>query len=113
MNYIPNYLYDKSILRSIDDLIHEGYRSFEETLDVDKDQLVSKCINLLGNDVFDFMAQPDVLMSLKRCIMSTKSEDRSELFNRIRLHVEENVFPDLSALYDDRHELMKQFGDAA
>jgi len=105
---IPECYYDKSITSFIDNLIDDGYTSFDEIVDVDKDILISKSINLMGSDAYDFIYDCDFLSKFSRHLITNKPEDQSELIETLKESADAFFSQGLSDLFQQRYELNSQ-----
>ena len=102
MTYIPSCYYHKSITKEIDTLIDDGYASYDDILDVDKDMLVARCIEVLGEDAYELIMNEDILSGLKRCIIYGKQEDSQDLVEVMKTKAMEYFSKPLTDLFEER-----------
>lgn len=80
MKYISECFYTKPLLKLIDNLIDDGFRSYENLSDADKDNIVALCIDALGDEAFEcIMASFDTISNLKKYILTGKRDDAYDL----------------------------------
>jgi hypothetical protein len=100
---IPTCYYNKSITSFIDQLIDDGYKSYDELLDVDKDILIVKGIELLGEDAYHFMYDSGFLPSFSRYLLSNKKDDGQDLVDILKESANNYFSLALSELFEERY----------
>ena len=103
MTIIPTCYYDKSITSFMDQLIDDGYKSYDELLDVDKDILIVKGIELLGEDAYPFIYDSGFLPSFSRYLLSNKRDDGQDLIDILKESANNYFSLALSELFEERY----------
>lgn len=107
MTMIPECYYDKSITSFIDRLIDDGYTSFDEILDVDKDILISKTINIMGSDAYDFIYDCNFLSKFSKHLISNKRDEEHDLIETLKESANNFFSRGISELFQERYERNK------
>lgn len=108
MTMIPNCYYDRSITSFIDRLIDDGYTNFDEILDVDKDILISKTINIMGSDAYDFIYDTDFISMFSKHLISNKRDEEHEMIETLKESANKFFSRGISELFQERYEQYSQ-----
>ena len=83
MNNIPHFLFSKDITSYVQQLINIGYKSFSNLIDFNKEKLISKIINELGNDSYNLIIDSEhfdkTLSCFKDFLLSESANDAFKL----------------------------------
>src|SRR5260221_5428666 len=85
MRPIPSCYYDKTLLKLIDSSILDGYESYSSLDDTDKEYITAQCIEILGDDAANCLAESDnISTTLKHFTKFLRTADQSESYDLVQ-----------------------------
>jgi hypothetical protein len=105
MRSIPQCFYDRALIKAIDSHIEDGYKSYSDLDDTDKELIAARCIELMGDDAYECIAESDIssaLRCLTRFLRSSKSDDSYDLIQTIVKNTTDYFTNSMNALFDER-----------
>lgn len=107
MKYIAQYFYDKALIKAIDSHIEDGFKSYSDLDDTDKELIAARCIELMGDDAYECLAESEVsstLNQLTKFLRSSKSEDSYDLLQTMVKNTTKYFASSMNALFDERKD---------
>lgn len=108
MRILPKFYYDKSIIQVIDNLILDGYKSYNSIDEHDKEIIAAKCINLLGDDAYTCLIDSPNLSKMlnlfKNYLLSSNQDSSYDLLEVMRKNATEYFADDLTDLFSERYD---------
>ncbi len=107
MNYIPSCYYAKPILKLLDSLIDEGYKSYSSLSEADQDKVTKLCMDALGDDAYSCLDLEETVYNLQKYIMSCKPEDAVKLANKMRTKAHLYFKEAMTHIFEERKSIQK------
>lgn len=103
MRTIPTCYYDKSITKLIDSLIDDGYSSYSELRDIDKQEITAQCIQALGDDAYSCIIEPDdfckTMSHFKKFLITCDSDEIQDMAEVMRKNAIDYFSDDMDTLF--------------
>lgn len=108
MTFIPKCFYDKKITSLINSYIQEGCGSYDELDDSEKENLTSECINILGDDAYTCIIEPQdfskTIRQFSKYLKTADMDEAHELLNTMKKNAIEHYADYLNQMFLERIE---------
>lgn len=85
MRTIPSCFCDKTLIKLIDNHIDDGFKSYSSLDDTDKEYITARCIELLGDDAANCLAESDnISKTLTHFTKFLRTADQNESYDLVQ-----------------------------
>ena len=106
MRTIPRCYYNKALIKIIDGYIEDGFNSYSDLSESDKEIVTAQCIDILGDDAYSCIIDSENFhktLSHFTKILRTADKDYSyELVDTMRKNATAYFIDDMDELFDER-----------